>query len=191
MRLYGRTRDDVRRKLTKVLEQADQGIPVAAESWTLAQYLTYWLEHVVQPERKPRTVQGYESVIRLYLVPELGKTRLGKLAVRDVRSFINRVRAQCLCCKHGVDAARDVPRCCVPKGGECCESHPSVRMVQSIHAVLRNALESLGLRRGELLGLRWEDVTLVGCRACAGEGGEIDGEECHTCAGSGVESATR
>lgn len=47
-----------------------------------------------------------------------------------------------LCCKHGVDTARDVPRCCALQGGQCCESHPSVRMVQSIHAVLRNALES-------------------------------------------------
>jgi hypothetical protein len=27
-----------------------------------------------------------------------------------------------------------VPRCCAPKGGQYCESHPSVRMVQSIHA---------------------------------------------------------
>ncbi|WP_131740283.1 tyrosine-type recombinase/integrase [Actinomadura roseirufa] len=244
IRVYGKTREEVRRKLTKVLEQADQGIPVSAESWTVEQYLTYWLDHVVRPERKPRTAQGYESVVRLYLVPELGKKRLGKLAVRDVRAFINRVRAQCLCCKHGVDAARDVPRCCALKGGQCCESHPSVRMVQSIHAVLRNALESavreevmprnvaklvkisapkykvnrgltvdqardvlkaargerlyalyvlalcLGLRRGELLGLRWQDVTLVGCQACGGEGGEVDGAECETCSGSGVESAT-
>ncbi|GAA3952789.1 hypothetical protein GCM10023085_39110 [Actinomadura viridis] len=42
----------------------------------------------------------------------------------------------------GVDACRDVPRCCALKGGQCCEAHPSVRMVQLIHAVLRNALES-------------------------------------------------
>ncbi|WP_246492060.1 hypothetical protein [Actinomadura alba] len=117
-------------------------------------------------------------------------------------------------------------------------------MVQSIHAVLRNAVESavreeviprnvaklvkvstpkykvnrgltvdqarmvlkaaqgerlyalyvlalcLGLRRGELLGLRWEDITLVACRACAGEGGEVEGVVCATCAGSGVERAT-
>ena len=35
VRLYGRTREDVRRKLTKLLEQADQGIPVAAENWTV------------------------------------------------------------------------------------------------------------------------------------------------------------
>jgi integrase len=212
VRLYGRTREDVRRQLTKLLEQADQGIPVAAENWTVEKYLAYWLEHVVRPERKPRTYQGYEGVVRLYLVPELGNKRLAKLAARDVRVFITRIRAQCLCCKHGIDAARDAPECCALQGGQCCESRLSVRMIQSIHAVLRNALESavreeviprnvaklvkvstpkytvnrglsviqarrvlraargerlyalyvlalcLGLRRGELLGLRWENI---------------------------------
>jgi site-specific recombinase XerD len=214
VRVYGRTREEVRRQLTKILEQADQGIPVAAENWTVAGYLAYWLEHVIRPERKPRTYQGYEGVVRLYLVPELGGKRLAKLAAQDVRVFITRIRAQCLCCKHGVDAARDEPRCCPRPGGECCESRLSVRMVQSIHAVLRIALESavreevsprnvarlvkvttpkytvnrglsaaqarhvlraakserlyalyvlalcLGLRRCELLGLRWDDVDL-------------------------------
>jgi integrase len=214
VRVYGRTREDVRRQLTKLLEQADQGIPVAAESWTVAKYLAFWLEHVVRPERKPRTYQGYEGVVRLYLVPELGSKRLAKLTAQDVRVFITRIRAQCLCCKHGVDAARDKPLCCARPSGDCCASRLSVRMVQSIHAVLRNALESavreeiiprdvaklvkvttpkyavnrglsvvqarrvlhaakgerlyalyvlalcLGLRRGELLGLRWQDADL-------------------------------
>jgi integrase len=214
VRVYGHTREEARRQLTRLLERADQGIPVAAESWTVANYLGYWLEHVVKPERKPRTYQGYEGVVRLYLIPELGSKRLAKLAARDVRVFITRIRAQCLCCRHGVDAARDEPRCCARPGGECCESRLSVRMVQSIHAVLRNALESavreeviprnvaklvrvtapkytvnrglsvvqarrvlnaargerlyalyvlalcLGLRRGELLGLRWQDTDL-------------------------------
>jgi integrase len=153
-------------------------------------------------------------VIRLYLIPELGKKRLAKLTARDIRVFIMRVRSQCRCCKNGVDAARDQPRCCASPAADCCQSYLSVRMVQSIHAVLRNALESavreeiiprnvaklvkittpkyrvnrglsaaqarrvlraakaerlyalyvlalcLGLRRGELLGLRWEDIDL-------------------------------
>src|SRR6202034_1966022 len=80
VRVYGRTHEDVRRQLTRLLEQADQGIPVSSENWTVARYLAYWLEHVVKPERKPRTYQGYEGVVRLYLIPELGNKRLAKLA---------------------------------------------------------------------------------------------------------------
>ncbi|MEU6745682.1 site-specific integrase [Spirillospora sp. NPDC046719] len=47
----------------------------------------------------------------------------------------------------------------------------------------------LGLRRGELLGLRWEDITLKPCRACGGEGGTPDGEPCGHCAETGIQDA--
>jgi hypothetical protein len=60
---YARSHEDARKKLTELLRQADQGIPVASESWTVEQYLTYWLEHVVRVERRPKTVQGYEGVV--------------------------------------------------------------------------------------------------------------------------------
>jgi integrase len=158
--------------------------------------------------------------------------------------FITRLRESFLCSRNGWDAARDVPRCCAKPNQECCGSRLSARMVQFIHAVLRNALQMavreeivsrnvaklvkvsapkykvnrgltvdqaravleaakserlnalyvlalcLGLRRGELFGLRWDDVHLVPCEACDGEGGTPDGAECETCAGSGIESAT-
>ena len=212
VRVYGRSYDDARRSLTKLVEQSDQGIPVASQSWTVAQYLTYWLETIVRADRRPKTYQGYESVVRLHLIPGLGTKRLSKLSAQDVRVFITRIRVQCQCCKHGWDAERSAPQCCALKSGQCCQSVLSVRMVQSIHAVLRNALQCavreevlprnvarlvtvnvpkyavnrgltvaqarmvlkagaderlyalyvlalcLGLRRGELLGLRWSDI---------------------------------
>jgi integrase len=212
--VYGKSREECHAKYVKLKAQVEDGIPVASVSWTVEQYLTYWLEHVVQVERRPKTVQGYESVVRLHLIPGLGKKRLGKLTAQDVRAFITGIREACQCCKHGWDADRAKPRCCAVKGGECCGSRLSVRMVQSIHAVLRNTLQTavreeivprnvaklvtvttpnykvnrgltvnqartvlkvakderlyalyvlalcLGLRRGELLGLRWQDLDL-------------------------------
>ncbi|GAA3115571.1 tyrosine-type recombinase/integrase [Nonomuraea salmonea] len=209
-----RTQEDARKKLTELLRQADEGIPVSSENWTLADFLTYLLKNIVSQERRPKTYQGYESVVRLHLVPGLGKKRLGKLNAQDVRLFINRVRSECQCCRNGWDASREKPVCCALKGGQCCDSRLSTRMVQFIHAFLRNALECavreeiiarnvaklvkvpvpkykvnrgltapqaravlkaardhrlyalyvlalcLGLRRGELLGLRWTDVDL-------------------------------
>jgi integrase len=236
---YARSHEEARKKLTQMLRQADEGIPVSSENWTMEQYLTYWLDHVVRVERRPKTYQGYEGVVRWHLIPELGKKRLGKLTARDVRLFITRLRESCPCCRNGWDKARAVPRCCAKPKPERCGSRLSVRMVQFIHAVLRNALQTavrgdhpaqrrqarqghytqvqgqprahrrpgargpqaakderlyalyvlefcLGLRRGELFGLRWQDIDLVPCTACDGEGDE----ECETCAGSGIESAT-
>jgi integrase len=215
---YARSYEDARRKLTELVQRSDQGVPVASVNWTVAEYLSYWLRHVVREDRRPKTYQGYEGVVRLHLIPGLGQKRLAKLTAQDVRAFITRTRQECQCCKHGWDAQREDRRCCARPHGRCCESRLSTRMVQSIHAVLRNALESavceeivprnvaklvrvpsprytinrglttaqakatiraaadhrlyalyvlalfLGLRRGELLGLRWEDMDLDGSK---------------------------
>ncbi len=215
---YARSREDARKKLAELVQRSDQGVPVASVNWTVAEYLTYWLRQVVREDRRPKTYQGYEGVVRLHLIPGLGRKRLDKLTAQDVRMFITRTRQECQCCKLGWDAQRDHPRCCVRLDRQCCESRLSARMVQSIHAVLRNALESavreeiiqrnvarlvqvpaprykinrglaaeqakatlkaaaghrlgalyvlalfLGLRRGELLGLRWADVDLDGAK---------------------------
>jgi integrase len=212
--LYGKTHEEARIKLAAALEQSRRGLPVAAESATVAEYLSYWLDQVVREQRRPKTYEGYESVVRLHLQPIVGKKRLARLSVQDVRSLLTQVRARCLCCASGTDAARPVAkrRCCAV--GKCCRHVPSDRQVQFIHAVLRNALQNamreelitrnvarlvqvrtptyeinrgltveqakallahsrqdrlhalyvlavyLGLRRAELLGLRWVDVDL-------------------------------
>jgi hypothetical protein len=64
----------------------------------LNELLEYWLEEVVRPSLAPLTVSTYETFVRLYIDPYLGKRRLDQLQVRDVRSSLNRPRVLCQCC---------------------------------------------------------------------------------------------
>ncbi|WP_030547704.1 tyrosine recombinase XerC [Streptomyces albus] len=228
--VYGKTRDEVREKITELQSQENKGIPVPDTNMRLEEYLTYWLATVVKVHRRPKTYQGYESVVRVHLVPGLGRKKIRTLRAAEVRTWLARLAAECQCCKHGWDKERPEPQCCA--AGECCMTLLSRRMVQSIHAVLRNALQNavreelivrnvaqlvqvptpsydtgkglsvadarlllresvedrlhalyvlalvLGMRRGELLGLRWDAVdfdreTLTIERALQRVGGEL------------------
>lgn len=212
--VYGKTRDDVREKITTLQSQENQGIPVPDTNMKLEDYLTYWLATVVRVNRRPKTYQGYESVARVHLVPGLGRKKIRTLRASEVRTWLAQVASECQCCKHGWDKERREPECCAARPKTCCHSLLSRRMVQSIHAVLRNALQNavreelivrnvaqlvqvptpsydtgkglsvaearlllresaedrlhalyllaliMGMRRGELLGIRWEAVNL-------------------------------
>ncbi|MFI0425221.1 tyrosine recombinase XerC [Spongiactinospora sp. 9N601] len=218
---YGKTRHETHDKWLKLHEAARKG-PVVTNSPRVADYLTYWLRNVVEPNLAPKTAANYEMFSRLYIVPALGAKRLDKLTVRDVQSWVNKIRIQCQCCAQGKDTARPDKHanpkrrkhCCAV--GKCCREVPSDWIVHDAYMTLRAALSNavreealtrnvaanvkmsvprerkvkpwnvdearaflesartcedpmypayvlvliLGLRLGEALGLRWEDVDL-------------------------------
>jgi Phage integrase, N-terminal SAM-like domain len=104
------------------------------------QYFGYWLDHMVKVKR-PKTYQGYEGIVRRYIVPELGWRKLERLTVQDIRGMLTRLQYDCRCCRDGIDAARtpDKQQCCAVNN--CCRKTLSVRSVQYIHAILRAGLQ--------------------------------------------------
>jgi integrase len=88
--VYGRTLDEVRDKLGKAQQQARAGVPVSHEPWKLGPYLEYWLENFVKRNRRPATYNLYEMNVRLYLTPGLGGRRLTGLTVPVVQEFLNK-----------------------------------------------------------------------------------------------------
>ncbi|MGW9030711.1 tyrosine-type recombinase/integrase [Streptomyces sp. NPDC055722] len=137
--VYGKTREEVHDKWIKLHTESKRG-PVATRHRTLAAFLAYWLDEIVKPNLAPLTYVSYEGSVRLYINPHLGTKRIDKLTVRDAREWINRLAATCQCCAQGKDAKRrpDQQRCCAI--GECCEAHPSRRVVQAARDALRAAL---------------------------------------------------
>jgi integrase len=138
--VYGRSWEDCDEKITRLKADNYAGIGAALNSYTVSQWLSYWLEDVVKPARKPSTYVGYEVAVRLYLVPQLGKTKLIALKTADVRGMLNRIRQQCQCCVQGWDANRPETkrRCCAVS--KCCQRFPNPARVHHVFRTLRTAL---------------------------------------------------
>ena len=54
--VYGKTRDEVHDKWIKLQSRARNG-PVTTSAPALAEYLTYWLNEIIKPNRAPLTYQ--------------------------------------------------------------------------------------------------------------------------------------
>ncbi|MDP9367447.1 MAG: site-specific integrase [Chloroflexota bacterium] len=184
--IYGKTRREVAEKLKVVLREQQQGLPVALERQTVAQFLHRWLEDVVGPSVRPRTSESYAQLVRLHLVPTLGRHQLNKLEPQHVQAMMNRKlesglsprtvqyiravlrRALGQALKWGL-VARNVATLVDPPRSRRQPIRPLTpvqgRMLleaargDRLEALYRVAL-SLGLRIGEALGLRWDDVDL-------------------------------
>ena len=183
---YGDTRREVQRQLTKALRDQQQGLPVAPERQTVQAFLERWLRDVVQPNLRPATYTSYEVLVRVHIVPVLGKVQLAELAPQQVqdlmtqmrtkgssertiqymRAVLRRALGQAL--KWGV-VARNVAALTDPPRVRRTEVKPwTLEQAKTFLAAIKGdrlealyALElSLGLRRGEVLGLAWDDIDL-------------------------------
>jgi integrase len=184
--VYGKTREEVRRKLTKAIADRDGGLVFDAEDFTVSQYLVRWLADSVRDTVRTKTYERYESIVRVHLVPAIGALKLKALAPAHVRGLyrekldgglasrtvlhIHRTLSKAL-----KQAANDglIPRNPAgpvkPPRAHREEIRPLSRDQVRIFldTVSGDRLEALyvlavtaGLRQGELLALNWEDVDL-------------------------------
>ncbi|MGC0340033.1 integrase [Streptomyces sp. SLBN-8D4] len=182
---YGKTWQECDTKRRELLAKVDQGVPVPTRSAKLSDWLPYWLDNIVKPRRKLSTYDKYETHVRLYLVPMLGSKRLESLGVADIRRFLtqleNRTTAATAKESHRVLRsalsaacreeliARNVAGLVEPPRASSRELSPwtldetldflAASRKDPLYAAFVLAI-AMGLRRGELVGLRWTDVDL-------------------------------
>src|SRR5688572_22551748 len=87
------TRREVQAKLTQALHDKQAGLPVAPERQSMGKYLQLWLEEAVKPTVRPKTYTSYEQLLRLHIVPTLGRVQLHQLTPQHVQSLLNQKRA--------------------------------------------------------------------------------------------------
>ncbi|ACZ40244.1 tyrosine-type recombinase/integrase [Sphaerobacter thermophilus] len=183
---YGRTRQEVADKLARALVEQQYGLPVVSERETVKDYLERWLEDVARPSLRPRTYESYRGIITRHLTPALGRTRLARLSPDQVQRYINQKQAaglsprtvtyhRAVLRKALNDAMRWglVSRNAAALAAPPKQDRPPARFLTPEEArhfldtVAGHRLEALftvalavGLRQGEALGLRWDDVDL-------------------------------
>ena len=156
--------------------------PVATSS--LSAYLDAWISDV-SATLAPATWRRYEQITRLWLIPGLGKTRMDRLTVAEVRSYLYGLDLHPQTVSHhravlrkalqdavtdgllvkNVAALAKPP--VVPKTERRWLSGDELRVLFDAtsgagHHALWVLAGTTGLRSAELLGLAWGDVDLEG-----------------------------
>ena len=184
----GKDREEVRVKLTKAMADRDGGMIFDAGKLTVGEYLDRWLRDSVKGTVKETTYANYAYINRVHLSPALGsiklksltpahvrglygeksRTKLSAATVKKMHVVLHKALAQAVSdaliprnAAHGVKP----PRVSAP--GEEIKPLTSEECAALLEAARDERLEALyvlavhcGLREGELLALRWDDVDL-------------------------------
>lgn len=177
-----KTRAEAKRRLAELVTALEQGVALAPNP-LLADFLRVWLTESAPRTLRPRTLAGYRTIVESHLVPSLGRVRLRSLSPADIDGYITRVLEAGLSARtaqyhHAVlrralgqaekwgYVARNAARLVTPPTVRRPEITPLTPQQARIflEGVRGDRLEALygvaflGLRQGEILGLRWQDV---------------------------------
>lgn len=177
---------DAEAALANLVRAQETGLDLSAARLTVSAFLDRWLE--VSKERvKPRTHFRYAELMRLHVNPTLGATQLTKLRPLHIEELYGRLRKQGLSGttvlqihrvlhaafnqavrwqlleRNPVDAVKAPRKSTQETSSLTAEEIPKLLAAiegQSIELPTLIALGT-GMRLGEVLGLRWQDVDLT------------------------------
>lgn len=182
----GPTKKAVLDRMNTLRNASEAGQELARADLTIRRFLEAWLDDVLPGTVAATTEQQYRDVVRLYIVPTIGMKRLRTLTARDVAAMLRTLAAEgrapntqrlarsvlrralrwaeaegmvarnVAALANGVKVGRSDGRTLtVDQARQLLDAVKGDRLGPAVTVAL-----SLGLRRGELLGLAWEDVDL-------------------------------
>lgn len=182
--LYGKTKQEAMAKLVAAQSELSKGHIARQASPTVAEFLRSWLSTSVKPRVRPSTYAGYKINVEKHLIPRVGKIHLDELTPSHIQEMMNNRLAAGLSTKtvsyiHQVlrtalgmavrwdMVSRNVAKLVDRPRIERKQINPltpgeAKTFLAGVHGHRLDALFSvalaLGLRQGEALGLRWEDI---------------------------------
>jgi len=179
------TRRDAALALAKLLNEVAHGLPTDPGKTTVAEWLRSWLE-IKRSMVCAKTYETYELLVRRYLIPALGRHRLSQLHPYHVQETLSKLLEAGKHPKTVLHVFRtlhaalaDAVRQQILGRNVCDLVRPPKVPVRELRVLTEEELQRLlraaegtrlrvpvllaalcGLRRGEVLALRWEDVNL-------------------------------
>jgi len=184
--VYGKTRAEVATKLAKAISNRADGLAFDAKNLTVGKYLDSWLKNSVQDTVRLTTYQGYERIVRLHIKPTLEGIKLDRLTPLHVRNLyrekleaglaprmvqlihttMHKALKQAVAddliprnVTEAVKAPRPVSKEMQPLNLGQARTLLEAARGEKLEALYVLALTT-GMRQGELLGLKWEDVNV-------------------------------
>jgi integrase len=177
-------RTAVLEKMRAEMTMADKGAPVLRDRRTTGEYLEYWLKFIAPNQIRPTTLELHTFITRKYLIPQLGKIPLTQLKPDHVRMMLNSMQFKgkgdrnLQRTRNTLSAAlrealkseyvtRNVARLVDPPkyrppGKRTWTKEQVAQFLEYSqphkYYPLFLLLLHYGLRRGEALGLRWQDI---------------------------------
>jgi len=191
IRTTRKTKAEADRWLTEQKSKRNMGLALGAEQLVFGKYLERWLEDGVRGTVKEATYLIHRTHVRRHLAPALGSVRLDKLradhfqalyreklktlsaqTVLGIHATARKALQQAIrwdLIPHGKNAAANARPPRPKKKVDALSREEARRLLEAsrghrLHAMYALALAT-GARHGELLALKWEDVTFRGDKA--------------------------
>lgn len=128
--VYGKTKDEVRKKLKALTMEVDQGIYTDPEKMTVGTWLDIWLKEY-KTDVKPNTIDQYDYQIRMHLKDSFGAVLLTELTAPMVQELYN----------SRLKPYKIKQKMCNGKWKTIKKPGLSAKSVKNIHSVLHEALD--------------------------------------------------
>ncbi len=183
-----RTRREAEAHLAAYLTQLHDGLTLPTTKLRLGEFLEQWLRNYAAGAVAPTTLARYREIVRLHLTPSMGHVPLRRLAPQAIQGYFSQKLATGLSTttvRHHANLLHEALAHAVRwglLGRNPCDlvdpprrARPEVRVLDeeqvrlflaearrsSPHYRLYLAALATGMRQGELLGLRWQDLDLT------------------------------
>jgi integrase len=199
-----KTRREVADELARLRAKQSDGGDLTAKQPTFREFADAWLDKTFGMRAKPKSVQTYRQMFKYYLFPALGDLKVEKVRYMRVQALVTDLHEQGLAdktislvraagrqmyiaaIKAGLTTHNPFQGLTLPRGRtrkakaftlEQAKAFLKAARGERLEVALRLML-SLGLRRGEVCGLRWDvDVDLkAGTLAVNGHSQYIQGQ---------------